>query len=110
MCAERIVVVSSAELPPGGIRPCTVGDDDAVVFRTASGRLGALARACPHLDRDLSDGQVVGEELVCTAHGWSITVEGAACKRNEFGRVDPKGVTHAWQAHDIDGMIVVDTD
>ncbi len=110
MPEQWVAVATSDAVPPGTILPVMIGDDDAVVFRTASGRLGVVARACPHLDRDLTEGRVVGEELVCTAHGWSIGTDGSACKRNEFGRTDPKGVTTSWQCHESDGMISVDND
>jgi phenylpropionate dioxygenase-like ring-hydroxylating dioxygenase large terminal subunit len=63
-----------------------------VVWRGHSGCLGSAPRSCPHLDTDLANGAVVGDELVCPTHGWSFDCEGRAFKRNEFGREDDKGV------------------
>jgi hypothetical protein len=48
-------------------------------------------RWCPHLDHDLAEGHVDGDELVCPGHAWAFDGDGHAYKRNEFGRVDPKG-------------------
>lgn len=103
-------VIASDEVPPGAIVPVELDGTDAVLFRTTSGTVAAVARACPHLDADLVDGAIAGEELVCLAHGWSIHPDGRACKRNEFGREDPKGATRAWQVADRSGMICVRTD
>ena len=66
-----------------------------VVWRGASGALGARRASCPHLDHDLAEGFVVGDELVCPGHGWAFDGHGNMCKRNEFGRVDPKGTVPA---------------
>jgi phenylpropionate dioxygenase-like ring-hydroxylating dioxygenase large terminal subunit len=65
--------------------------EEFVVWRGRSGRLGSGPRICPHLDHDLAEGYVVGDELVCPGHGWAFDGRGASYKRNEFGRVDPKG-------------------
>lgn len=48
-----------------------------VLFRTTSGRVGAVAEACPHRRLSLAVGRVQGEDLVCAYHGWSFDPEGA---------------------------------
>src|SRR5438045_8042751 len=52
--------------------------EEIVVFRTASGRVGALQHECPHRRMPLSDGRVCGEQLVCAYHGWQFTPAGDA--------------------------------
>ncbi|MBM5790533.1 MAG: Rieske 2Fe-2S domain-containing protein [Cyanobacteria bacterium M_surface_10_m1_298] len=47
-----------------------------VVFRTASGRVGALPEACPHRRMSLATGKVRGEMLVCSYHGWQFDADG----------------------------------
>jgi len=84
----------------------TVGGGEWVVWRGASGALGSTPRRCPHLDWDLAEARVVGDELVCPGHGWSFTVEGRACKRNVLGRVDDKGAIATLSLHD-EGELVV---
>jgi phenylpropionate dioxygenase-like ring-hydroxylating dioxygenase large terminal subunit len=103
-------VLASSDLPTASIAPVEYDGSEVVVFRTQLGVLGAVERRCPHLDADLADGAVIGEDLVCLAHGWSILVDGTACKRNEFGRVDPKGATRAWQVCEQAGMICLRSD
>jgi phenylpropionate dioxygenase-like ring-hydroxylating dioxygenase large terminal subunit len=62
-----------------------------VVWRSATGQLRSAPRWCPHLDHDLAGGTLVGDELICSGHGWAFDGLGHAYKRNETGRVDPKG-------------------
>ncbi len=78
-------------LPAGAVVAVEVDGNDYVVWRGASGALGSAPRWCPHLDHDLSEGYVVGDELVCRGHGWAFDGAGHAYKRNELGRADPKG-------------------
>jgi phenylpropionate dioxygenase-like ring-hydroxylating dioxygenase large terminal subunit len=100
----------SAEPPSGVARPVPVdvAGVEAVVWRAEDGSLGVVARACPHLDWDLSEARIVGTELVCPGHGWSITCNGRVFKRNEFGRADDKGTTPHWCARERDGRIWVE--
>jgi uncharacterized protein (TIGR00369 family) len=68
-----------------------VDGDEYVVWRDQGGELRSAPRSCPHLDHDLAEGFVVGDELVCPGHGWAFDGRGRVHKRNEHGRVDPKG-------------------
>lgn len=54
-----------------------VAGREIVVFRTASGALGALDDRCPHRGMRLSLGAVEGEELVCRYHGWRYRNDGS---------------------------------
>jgi len=101
-------VIRSSGVPPRAIVAVDVAGDEAVVWRTRDGRPCAVARQCPHLDSDLVDGALVGDDLLCLAHGWTIRPDGRACKRNERGRVDDKGTTRAWSLRDRDGWIEAD--
>jgi phenylpropionate dioxygenase-like ring-hydroxylating dioxygenase large terminal subunit len=85
------VQLPATAVGPGAVRAVEVGGDDYVVWRGHDGRLRSVPRWCPHLDHDLADGYVEGDELVCPGHGWAFDGDGNAYKRNEFGRVDPKG-------------------
>lgn len=82
-------------------------DDDVVVWRGTSGELCAMQRQCPHLDWDLAEATVVGDELVCPGHGWSFDAYGHAFKRNLFGRADAKGTVELVGVTEVDGEIRV---
>jgi len=77
-----------------------VDGDEFVVWRARDGRVCSAPRYCPHLDHDLTEGYVDGDELVCAGHGWAFDGEGNTYKRNEFGRVDSKGRVPALRATD----------
>ncbi len=47
------------------------------IFRTHSGRLGAVHAACAHMGADLSRGRVVGERIQCPLHHWEYDASGA---------------------------------
>jgi phenylpropionate dioxygenase-like ring-hydroxylating dioxygenase large terminal subunit len=49
-----------------------------VLFRTRSGRIGALLDCCPHRHMRLSLGRVEGEQIICPYHGWRLSPSGAA--------------------------------
>ena len=82
-------------LAPGAITAVEIDGHECVVWRGRSGRLGSAPRFCPHLDHDLAEGFVSGDELVCAGHGWAFDGAGHTYKRNEFGRADPKGTVIA---------------
>jgi len=49
------------------------------VFRTESGRVGALHAECAHMGADLASGQVVGEHVQCPLHHWEYS-QGGQCE------------------------------
>lgn len=106
--ATRRRLLGAGEVPPGVAVPVVIDDADVVVWRGGDGRIGAVSRACPHLDWDLADACAVGDELVCRGHGWSIRTDGEVFKRNEFGREDPKGTTRTWRLVEHDDAIWVE--
>ena len=58
-------VLETADLPAGRVVAVTVADDEAVVWRARDGRPCVMARWCPHLDWDLTEAAIDGDELVC---------------------------------------------
>ncbi|MBT9315802.1 Rieske 2Fe-2S domain-containing protein [Leptothoe spongobia] len=68
-------VLKSAALrqKPIGIELC---GQEIVLFRTQSGKVGALKDRCPHRRMRLSLGWVEAEQLVCPFHGWRYGCDG----------------------------------
>ncbi|MCA8991363.1 MAG: Rieske 2Fe-2S domain-containing protein [Planctomycetaceae bacterium] len=62
-----------------GRRPvmAQVEGHEIVLFRTATGQIGALDNSCVHRRMRLSCGKVAGEHLVCPYHGWTFNYTGA---------------------------------
>lgn len=50
--------------------------DSWAVFRTESGKVGAVLGECVHMGADLSRGRVVGERLQCPLHEWEYGLQG----------------------------------
>ena len=91
MTADDTVTLASASVAVGAVVAIECAGEEFVLWRGRDGRVRGVPRRCPHLDHDLAEGHVVEDELVCAGHAWAFDGEGHAYKRNEFGRVDPKG-------------------
>ena len=100
-----MTTVPSAEVAYGTLRTVDVADGEFVVWRGGDGRVRSAPRWCPHLDHDLAEGYVAGNELVCPGHAWAFDGDGRAYKRNEFGRVDSKGSVPVLVVREADAMI-----
>ena len=103
-----MTVLESDRVPVRHIVAVEVDGDEYVVWRGVSGaaRQRAACR-CPHLDWDLTEGTVVGDDLVCTGHGWSFDCRGHAFKRTEAGRIDPKDDIETMRVVEADGKIAL---
>ena len=97
--------IAADRVAPRHVVPVGVDGDEFVLWRARDGHVCSAPRRCPHLDHDLAEGYVDGDELVCAGHGWAFDGNGHAFKRNEFGRVDPKGVVETLQLAEHDGEI-----
>ncbi len=100
---ERVIEADAAER--GRVVAVCVGADEAVTWRTRDGAPCLMARRCPHLDWDLTEAAVEGDELVCAGHGWSLRSDGTTLKRTETGREDPKGTIRTWTAREHEGWV-----
>jgi phenylpropionate dioxygenase-like ring-hydroxylating dioxygenase large terminal subunit len=104
----RVAVrLRSEEVPRAAVVPIEVDGHEYVVWRARSGALCAMARQCPHLDWDLAEAWIEGDELVCPGHGWSFDASGHAFKRNLLGRVDPKDDVTTLPVDERDGTVTV---
>lgn len=101
-------MLASDDVAPGSAAPVEVGDDELVVWRTASGLLAACDARCPHQWSHLAGAGVVdGEELVCLSHFWRFDIEGHGSKTAMNGRRDPKSDVATFAVREVDGRIEV---
>ena len=105
MGPDDTVTLSSASVAPGSVVAVECEGEEFVLWRGHDGRVRGAPRRCPHLDHDLAEGYVVGDELVCVGHAWAFDGDGHAYKRNEFGRVDPKGTVETPVIREHDAVI-----
>jgi nitrite reductase/ring-hydroxylating ferredoxin subunit len=101
------VTIASTSVATGSVVAIDSDGDEFVLWRGRDGRVRGAPRWCPHLDHDLVEGYVVDDELVCAGHAWAFDGDGHAYKRNEFGRVDPKGTVDAPRINEHDAVIEV---
>ena len=66
----------SSELKPGKARSQLICGHKVAIFRTESGKLGAMDAFCPHMGMDMGSGKVVGETLQCFFHHWRFNTQG----------------------------------
>ena len=97
--------IPSDTIAPGQVRAIEIEGEEFVCWRGHDGRVRSAPRICPHLDHDLADGYVVDTELVCAGHGWEFDGAGRMAKRNEAGRIDPKGEVPVLDVREADGII-----
>lgn len=79
-------------------------DTPVALYRTAAGRLGALADRCPHRFVPLSMGCVRGEALTCGYHGLAFAADGA-CVENPQGAVTRSLAIPAFQVQERHGLV-----
>jgi 3-ketosteroid 9alpha-monooxygenase subunit A len=102
-------VLASDDVAPSSAAPVEVGDDELVVWRTASGVLTACDARCPHQWSHLAGAGVVdGEELVCLSHFWRFDTEGHGSKVAMNGRRDPKSDVATFAVREVAGRIEVE--
>jgi phenylpropionate dioxygenase-like ring-hydroxylating dioxygenase large terminal subunit len=102
------VELPSAAVRAGEVRPVDIAGEEYVLWRGSDGRVRSAPRRCPHLDHDLAEGHVARDELVCPGHAWAFDGDGNAYKRNEFGRVDPKGTVATLEIREAGTTIVAE--
>lgn len=100
--------IPATEVPIGAVRPVDVEGNEYVLWRGHDGRVRAAPRICSHLEHDLAEGYVTDDELVCPGHAWAFDGDGHAYKRNEFGRIDPKGTVEVLVIREADGVVEVE--
>ena len=68
----------------------TICDLPVVMFRTASGKVGALEDRCPHRYAPLSAGSCAGETIACAYHGIEFDASGACALIPHQASIPPR--------------------
>lgn len=93
-------VARSCDLSRGSILRLTLAQHEIVLFRTASGALGALDAHCPHMGAHLGLGHVRGEHLECGLHCWRLGVDGHIAAQTRRAR--------AWAVRERGGLVLLE--
>jgi phenylpropionate dioxygenase-like ring-hydroxylating dioxygenase large terminal subunit len=79
----------SENLKTGEVRNITLFDQEWVLFRGESGKVGMTDPYCPHLGAHMGHGgKVCGDHLRCPFHHWEYDTAGF-CKNIPYGKVPP---------------------
>jgi nitrite reductase/ring-hydroxylating ferredoxin subunit len=72
-----VKVATLQDIPPGQAKKIRVGDKDIALFNTDGG-IRAIEDSCPHRGGPLSEGELIGQEVVCPWHGARFNVNTGA--------------------------------
>src|SRR3954453_22980155 len=67
-----MIRIAADGVAPNRVVPVDVDGEEFVLWRADDGHVCSAPRRCPHLDHDLAEGYVDGNELVCAGHGWAF--------------------------------------
>ncbi|MEN9560686.1 MAG: nitrite reductase small subunit [Pseudomonadota bacterium] len=80
-------VCTLADLPVNGARKLVHGDTPIALFRTLDDALYAIEDRCPHKGGPLSEGMVVGAQVSCPLHNWTIDLASGEAEAPDHGCV-----------------------
>ena len=87
-------LLADADLPAGGLRRVTVGDQDILLARTPAG-IVAVDDRCPHMSAPLSLGTLEGCVVACPLHSGRFDLcTGEPVRMPTTGGLDPDGIYH----------------
>ncbi len=81
-------------------------NEPIVFFRTAqSGDYVALENRCPHRQAPLSMGKVIGDEIMCSYHGWTMSKDGTCTHVPHQDNVSPNAMVKSYPATEKWGFV-----
>jgi cholesterol 7-dehydrogenase len=78
------------------------------VFRGEDGKVGVLDVYCPHLNANLTQGKVVGNNLECPFHAWQFNKNGK-CTHIPYSdkQIPANAATRSWTSNENWGLILL---
>lgn len=98
---------SAADIPKGKVKEIEALGQKFAVFRGEDGVVGVLDVYCPHLNANLADGTVKGNNLVCPFHAWEFKANGKCAHIPYSDNVPRTAETKAWTVIENWGLIMV---
>ncbi len=98
----------TSDMAAGSARATRLLGQDLVLFRTTTGALGLLDRACRHRGAGLHCGHVDDEGIACPYHGWKFASDGRCLRMpaepRNAGLLD-RARTQAYPVEELGGLI-----
>jgi len=99
------VAAFSADVKPGKCLARTFLNEPVVLFRSASGDIGALMDRCSHRAMPLSEGHVDGNIIRCPYHGLEFNATGACARIPGQERIPAAANVRSYPVCERDGLI-----
>ncbi len=99
--SEPVAIARFDELPDREPVGVALFGDELVVIRDGAGH-SVLSGRCLHRGARLADGKVVGDDLICSLHGWDYRIE------TGVSAYDHTQCLHKYASAVVDGDVVVD--
>lgn len=100
---EKVLVARLDDLPPGTLTKVEIADHAPIVVGNADGTPFAMQDECTHGEADLSEGEIVGCEIVCPLHSGCFDVRTGRATKRPAKRPQPTYFVEV-----VDGLIYVD--
>lgn len=100
-------VASSDMVPKGKVIEVDAFGQKLAVFRGEDGNIGVLDVYCPHLNANLTDGCVKGNNLVCPFHAWEFGKDGKCAHIPYTDTVHPRAAAKSWSVQENWNLILV---
>ena len=92
---DFIEIARASELPVGRAKSIRIGNRSIALYHTPKGFF-ASDNTCPHRGGPLSEGDIIGDEIVCPWHLWGFNLHTGVCDGNR----DISIVTHEVKVED----------
>jgi phenylpropionate dioxygenase-like ring-hydroxylating dioxygenase large terminal subunit len=106
-------VCPSKEIGKKGTYSFSILNQRVALYRGEDGKVRALDAFCPHLGTDLSNGDVIGNNIRCYFHQWELNESGNVCKikcREEVSESLKKIKNNSYPTQELYGHIWVFSD
>ncbi len=102
------VIGKSISLKKGCVKTFHYFNQDIVIFRGQSGKLGAVDPHCPHLGAHLGiGGTVKNDRLICPFHQWEFNSDGF-CQHIPYAtRIPKKAKAKHWPIAEASGLLFI---
>lgn len=77
MASEFIEIAQTVDVPLGRVKAFSIGERRVAIYHTVNGFF-ASDNACPHRGGPLSEGDLIGDEIVCPWHLWGYMIDSGA--------------------------------
>ncbi len=101
-------VCNSVDVKKGKVIEVEAFGERMAVFRGENGEVSVVDIFCPHLNANLADGRVEGNNLVCPFHGWEFGQDGKCCHiPYSEGTPPSKAKLKSWDVIEAWGLVLV---